>query len=60
MLNHDLQIEGEAKELNNKIETYILYIIAHNGSGFDSYVVLNIRLQWRTVASLRKKTDHAL
>ena len=29
-----------------------MYIVAHNGSGFDSYVVLNNLPQWRTVVSL--------
>ena len=29
-----------------------MYILARNGSGFESYVVLNNLLQWRTVASL--------
>ena len=29
----------DAKNVNNKIVEYKLYLIAHNGSGFDSYVV---------------------
>ena len=29
-------------------------MIAHNGSGFDSYVVLNIFSQWRSVVKLIK------
>ena len=31
--------------------------MAHNGSGFDSYVVLNIPTQWRTVAILIKNAS---
>ena len=54
MLDQVLQIKGEAKKGNNKIVEYVkynLYILAHNGSGFDSAfdVVLNILPQWRTV-----------
>ena len=29
-----------------------LYLIAHNGSGFDSYVVLNNLPHWRSVVKL--------
>ena len=38
----------------NKIVEYNLYLIAHNGSGFDSYVVLNNLPQWRSVVKLVK------
>ena len=31
-----------------------MYILAHKGSGFDSYVVIYNLLQWRTVVSLIK------
>ena len=31
-----------------------LWLIAHNGSGFDSYVVLNNLRQWRIVVNLIK------
>ena len=31
-----------------------LYLIAHNGSGFDSYVVINCLPQWRSVIKLIK------
>ena len=54
MLDYVLQFKGEAKRNKNKIVKYILYLLAHKGSGFDSYVVLNILLQWRTVVSLIK------
>ena len=39
MLDHVLSIKGEAKKVSNKNVDYNLYLIAHNGSGFDSYVV---------------------
>ena len=54
MLDQILQFEGEAKKVNNKIVMFILYILVHNGFGFDSYVVLNNLPQWRTVVSLIK------
>ena len=54
MLNHVLQFKGEGKKINNKFVEYNLYILAHNGSGFDSYVVLNNLPQWRTVVTLIK------
>ena len=47
MLDYVLQFKGEAKRINNKIVKYNLYLIAHKGSGFDSYVVLNNLPQWR-------------
>ena len=47
MLDHVLSLKGEAEKFNNKI--YNLYLIAHNGSGFDSYVVLNNLPQQRNV-----------
>ena len=49
MLDHVLSFKGEPKKVKNKIVEYNLYLIAHNGSGFDSYVVLNNLPQWRSV-----------
>ena len=54
MLDHVLQIKGETKKVNNKNLKYNLYILAHNGSGFDSYVALKNLPQWRTIVSLIK------
>ena len=54
MLDHVLSFKGEAKKIKNKIVEYNLYLIAHNGSGFDSYVVLNNLPQWRSVVKLIK------
>ena len=48
MLDYVLQFKGEPKRINNKIVKYNLYLTAHKGSGFDSYVVLNNLPQWRT------------
>ena len=48
MLDSVLQYKGEPKRINNKIVKYNLYLIAHKGSGFDSYVVLNNLPQRRT------------
>ena len=49
MLDYVLQYKGEPKRMNNKVVKYNLYLIAHKGSGFDSYVVLNNLPLWRTV-----------
>ena len=54
MLDYVLQFEGKAKRIDNKIVEYNFYLIAHNGSGFDSFVVLNNLPQWRTVANFIK------
>ena len=40
------------KKIKNRIAEYNLYLIAHNVSGFDSYVVLNNLPQWRNVGKL--------
>ena len=42
MLAHVLSFKGEPKKLKIKVVGYNLYLTAQNGSGFDSYVVLNI------------------
>ena len=54
MLDHVLSFKGEPKKVKNKIVEYDLYLIAHNGSGFDSYVVLNNLPKWRSVVKLIK------
>ena len=54
MLEHVLSFEGEAKTVNSKIDDHNLYLRAHNGSGFDSYIVLNNLPQWRSVVKLIK------
>ena len=53
-LDHILEFKREAKKINNKIVEYNLYLIAQNGSGFDSCVVMKNLPQWRTVVSLIK------
>ena len=42
------------KKVNNKIIDQKLYLINHNGSGFDSYVVLNNLLLWGSIVNLIK------
>ena len=54
MLDHVLSFKGEPKKVKNKIVEYNLYLIAHNGSGFDSYIVLNNLPQWLSVVKLIK------
>ena len=53
MLDCVLQYKREPKRNINKIVKYNLYLIAHKGSGFDSYVVLNNLPQWRTVKLIK-------
>ena len=52
MLYHDLSFKGEPKKVKNKTFEYNLHLLAHKG--LDSYVVLNILPQWRSVVSLIK------
>ena len=54
MLDHVLSFKAEPKKIKNKIVEYNLYLIAQNGSGFDSYGVLNNLPQWRSVVKLIK------
>ena len=54
ILDYVLQFKGKPKRINNKIVKFNLNLIAHKGSGFDSYVVLNNLPRWRTVVSLIK------
>ena len=53
MLDYVLQYKGEPKRINRKIVKNKLHLIAHKGSGFDSYVVLNNQPQWRTVKLIK-------
>ena len=46
-----LQFEGETRKVKQKMKQIYLYTLAHNVSGFDSYVVLKNLPQWRTVVS---------
>ena len=52
MLGHVLSFKGEPKPVKNKTVESNLFLIAHKGSGFDSYVVLNSLPQWRSVVKL--------
>ena len=51
MLDHVLQFKEEAKKWVIKLLYIFKNLLAHNGSGFDSYVVLNNLYEWRTVVS---------
>ena len=42
MLDDVLSFKGEPRKVRNKIVDYISYLVALKGSGFDSYVVVNI------------------
>ena len=48
LLDHVLSFRVESKKIK-KIVEYNLYLIAHNGTGFDSYVLLNNLPQRRSV-----------
>ena len=52
MLDQVLTLKGEAEKVIKKIVECNLYMIALNGFGFDSYVVLNNLPQWRSVVKL--------
>ena len=54
MLDFIFQYKGEGKKVINKIVEYIRYLIAHNGSSFDIYLVLNNLPDWQTVGNLIK------
>ena len=54
MLDLVLSFKGQVKKVKNEIVEYNLCLIAHNGYGFDSYVVLNNLPQWRSVVDLIK------
>ena len=41
MLGHVLSFKGKAGKVKKEIVEYNLFLIAHNGSAFDSHVVLN-------------------
>ena len=53
-MDYVLELKAEAKKVNKKIVKYNPYLLAHKGSGFDSYVVLYNLPHWRTVVSLAK------
>ena len=36
-----LKLEGEERKVKNKIVEYNLQLHAHNGSGFDTWIILN-------------------
>ena len=40
-LDYLLKLKGEERKVNNKIVEYNLQLHAHNGSGFDSWIILN-------------------
>ena len=54
LLDYVLQFKGKAKKVNDKTVKYSFYLLAHKGSRFDSYVVLNKLPQWITVVGLIK------
>ena len=54
MLDFVLQFKGEAKRVNNKIVNCNIYLLAHKGSGYDSYVVSKKAPEWTTLVILTK------
>ena len=54
MLDHVLSFKGEDEKVIDKIVEQNLFLIAQNGSGFDSYVVSNNLPQWVSVVNLIK------
>ena len=54
MLYYVLSFKREPKKVNKRIFEYKLYLMAHNGSGFDSYFVLNNLPQGRSIVDFIK------
>ena len=52
MFDHVSSFKEQAKIFNKKFVDYNFILIAHNGSGFDSYVVLNNLPRLRSVVTL--------
>ena len=53
MLDHVFLFKKEPKKIKKIVENN-LFLIAHNKSGFDSYIKLNNLPQWRSVVKLNK------
>ena len=53
-LDDVLSFKGEPKKVGNEIVEYSVYLIAHKGSVFDSYVVINNLPQWRSIVETVK------
>ena len=51
-LDHVFSFKEEARKVRKKIVEDNLFLIAHNGSGFDSFIVFNNLPQWRSVVDL--------
>ena len=47
-------LKGEPRKLKFKIVQYQLQLIAHNGSAFDTYVVLNGSSNWHRIVNIVK------
>ena len=54
MLDHVLSFKGEPVKVKYEIVDFNINLIANNGSGFDSYIVLNNLPQWRSIINLNK------
>ena len=54
MVDHLLSFKGGAEKINTKIVDFNLNMIAHKGSDFDSYVVINNLPQSQIVVNLIK------
>ena len=54
MLDFVLQFKVKPEKLKNKFFDYSLYLLAHKGSGFDNYDILDNLSLWRTVVMLIK------
>ena len=51
-LDHALGFKEEVEGLNNETIEQNFYMIDHNGSGFDTYIVLKNLPQWRRVVRM--------
>ena len=54
MLDDIITYKGEPKKVNNKIVEYELHMLAHNGSSFDTYIILNNLPKSRRIVNIIK------
>ena len=54
MIDYLLKVKGEEGKLGNKVVEYNLELNAHNGCGFDTWIVSNNFLCERSIVNMKK------
>ena len=54
MLDYIITFKGEPKKVDNKIVEYELHMLGHNGSSFDTYIILNNLPKCRRIVNIIK------